>query len=109
MGFAKFLAGTTAIAAILGAAGTANADRVPERHGWYVGAEAGYGKVQDTSIGSVGLLSDIEFDSYRAYFGEVGYAFQPYNWRLELEGGFRDNHIDSVFPGRLCNANRLCA
>jgi outer membrane protein OmpA-like peptidoglycan-associated protein len=65
-----------------------------ERHGWYVGLEAGWVNVPDTELQTWGY-SDIEFDSRWGGMGTVGHAFNG-NWRLEFEAGYRNNDIDRI-------------
>lgn len=65
-----------------------------ERHGWYVGLEAGWVKVQDSELVTWGH-NDIEFDNRWGAMGTVGHAFEG-NWRLEFEAGYRNNDIDRI-------------
>lgn len=65
-----------------------------ERHGWYVGLEAGWVKVQDSELPSWGY-GDIEFDNRWGGMGTVGHAFDN-NMRLEFEVGYRNNDIDRI-------------
>jgi outer membrane protein OmpA-like peptidoglycan-associated protein len=74
-------------------------------HGWYIGLEGGANWAGDNDIAfdfgnppappPTFLTSD--FDTGWAALGTVGYAFDN-NWRIELEGGYRDNDID-IFAG----------
>jgi len=65
-----------------------------ERHGWYVGLEAGWVKVNDNELVNW-TYSDIEWDNRWGAMGTVGYAFVG-KWRLELEAGYRNNDIDKI-------------
>jgi OmpA-OmpF porin, OOP family len=82
------LLGTVAVMCLAGSASAA------ERHGWYFGIEAGWVKVNDSELPNWGY-TDIEFDNRWGMMGTVGYAFQG-NWRLEFEGGYRNNDIDRI-------------
>ena len=70
-------------------------------NGWYVGIEGGADWVQDwdfksrtTFITTHTHFDTTNFNTGWAVLATVGYAFQ--NWRVELEGGYRDNKIDSI-------------
>jgi OOP family OmpA-OmpF porin len=65
-----------------------------ERHGWYIGLEAGWVNVQDSELQTWGY-SDIEFDNRWGGMGTVGFAFDN-KLRLELEAGYRNNDIDRI-------------
>jgi outer membrane protein OmpA-like peptidoglycan-associated protein len=71
-----------------------NAQAANDRHGWYMGLEAGWVKVNDSELPAWGY-DDIEFDNRWGMLGTVGYAFEG-NWRLEFEGGYRNNDIDRI-------------
>ncbi len=96
MGLKKLWGMSAAAIALAVGAGTAVAGSLPsagpDRHGWYFGLEAGWNAVSDTSIPAAGLL-DLQFENGRAAFLTFGYAFEG-NWRLELEGGYRDNDLE---------------
>jgi OmpA-OmpF porin, OOP family len=69
--------------------------------GWYVGIEGGANWVDDND-GLLGINSGLPFfsetvtyDTGWAVLATVGYAFDN-NWRIELEGGYRQNDIDLV-------------
>lgn len=76
--------------------------------GWYIGLEGGANWVDDND-GLLGINSGVpfftettEFDTGWAVLATVGYAFDN-NWRIELEGGYRQNDVDlvslGIFPG----------
>jgi outer membrane protein OmpA-like peptidoglycan-associated protein len=65
-----------------------------ERHGWYLGLEAGWVNVQDSELQTWGY-SDIEFDNRWGGMGTVGFAFDN-KMRLEFEAGYRNNDIDRI-------------
>jgi outer membrane protein OmpA-like peptidoglycan-associated protein len=76
--------------------------------GWYIGLEGGANWVDDND-GLLGINSSVpffseitEFDTGWSVLATVGYAFDN-NWRIELEGGYRQNDIDlvslGIFPG----------
>jgi len=82
--------------------------------GWYVGIEGGANWVDDND-GFMGFTTTvpttadtISFDTGWAVLATVGYAFDT-NWRLELEGGYRNNDIDllSTFFGFTTNSGDL--
>jgi outer membrane protein OmpA-like peptidoglycan-associated protein len=98
----------SAAAALAVGAGAAVAGSLPshgpERHGWYFGIEAGWNAVSDTSLPGSGY-ADLQFENYRGYFLTFGHAFEG-NWRLELEGGYRENDLEKfnfipAFGGKL--------
>jgi outer membrane protein OmpA-like peptidoglycan-associated protein len=71
-------------------------------HGWYVALEGGADWVQDWNFKSATTTptSHTHFDKTNfntgwAVLASIGYAFS--DWRVELEGGYRDNKIDSIF------------
>jgi outer membrane protein OmpA-like peptidoglycan-associated protein len=96
-------------ALLLGTALTAafavTADAAASNRGWYVGAEAGANWAQDvddsiTVFGGPLTTVNIDFDTGWAAIATVGYAFWESNWRVELEGAYRQNDIDNaVFNG----------
>lgn len=92
MGIKKILLGAAALAAL--SAGSANAGY--ERDGWYIGLEAGMGRVNETHFTGG---APVEFDDGLAAMGTVGYAFKNSNWRMEGEFGYRDNDVD-IFGGK---------
>ena len=85
------LLGAVASAVLMG---TANAGY--ERDGWYIGLEAGMGRVNETHFTGG---PRVEFDDGLAAMGTVGYAFKNSNWRMEGELGYRDNDVD-IFGGK---------
>ncbi|RZJ04313.1 MAG: porin family protein, partial [Brevundimonas sp.] len=100
----KLLAGV-AMAGLF-TAGAASADP----NGWYGAIDAGY-HVQDTAetFGNPGPALDLNTEGDWAGFARLGYRFTP-NWRVELEGGYRDNNqfdfIDNPnagLPTGICN------
>jgi outer membrane protein OmpA-like peptidoglycan-associated protein len=90
MGLSKLWLATAATAALVVGASVANAG--PERHGWYIGLEGGWGSVDNTSLLNSGYV-DLSFENGGAYFATLGHAFAG-DWRLELEGGWRENDLD---------------
>ena len=92
MGLKHFLLAASASTALVLAAGTAQAG--PVRHGWYFGLEAGWSATGDTSLPAAGF-TDLQFENGRGYFFTLGHAFDG-NWRLELEGGYRENDLEKV-------------
>ena len=98
MGLRKILLG--AASALVLTAGVANAG--VDRHGWYVGLEAGWVHVQDTDLVGSGMTS-INFSSGWGALGTVGYALTDSNWRIEGELGYRSNSVDTTAPLHLFN------
>jgi len=98
MGLKKLLVASVAATAFSMGAAAALADSLPswgpERHGWYFGLEAGWSAVNDSSIDGTGLV-DLQFENQRTGLITLGHAFDG-NWRLELEGGYRENDLDKV-------------
>lgn len=83
-------------AATMAVAGAASA----EPDGWYGAVDLGYhtiDTIESTSHNTPGLAPewDIELDDDWAGFARLGYRFNE-NWRVELEGGFRENDIESI-------------
>ena len=87
----KLLAGV-AMAGLF-TAGVANA----EPNGWYGAIDAGYHTIDDLELTSqtTGPQWDFALDNDWAAFARLGYRFDQ-NWRVELEGGYRSNDINSV-------------
>lgn len=88
------LLGTVAAVSIAAASQQSEA----RNNGWYIGLEAGANWVDDNSAlwdsdPSASLPVSLEFDTGWAVLATVGYAFDN-NWRLELEGGYRQNDMD---------------
>jgi OmpA-OmpF porin, OOP family len=92
MGLKHFLLAASASTALVLAAGAAQAG--PERHGWYFGLEAGWSATGDTSMPTAGF-ADLQFENGRGYFLTLGHEFEGM-WRLELEGGYRENDLEKV-------------
>lgn len=87
----KLLAGV-AMAGLF-TAGVANA----EPNGWYGAIDAGYhtiGEIETISQGT-GPQFDFDVEDDWAGFARLGYRFDQ-NWRVELEGGYRSNDIESI-------------
>src|SRR5262249_46036870 len=82
------------LGAALGLSLTVPAQGAVERHGWYIGLEAGWVQVNDTELQDWGY-TDIEFDNRWGAMATVGYAFFG-NWRAEFEAGYRNNDIDRI-------------
>ena len=82
-----------AAAAMVAAAGSANADPV----GWYGAIDAGWhtASAEAISDGASSGLYEFELDDGWAAFARLGYRFDQ-NWRVELEGGWRNNDISTV-------------
>ena len=100
----KLLAGV-AIAGLLSAGAAA-----AEPNGWYGAIDAGYhslGEVETRSQ-TTGPRFNIETQDDWAAFARLGYRFDQ-NWRVELEGGYRQNEIESIIrpsagiPSGVCN------
>jgi outer membrane protein OmpA-like peptidoglycan-associated protein len=71
--------------------------------GWYVGIEGGANWIDDADVAfNTGAVGEAEFESGWVVFAEVGYRWDN-NWRIELEGGWRDNDVDCVSVGGPCN------
>ena len=84
-------------------------------NGWYVGLEGGanwtddWNHQQNTTF--LGVVTDTDpatasYDTGWAGIATVGYAF--HNWRVELEGGYRHNSLDSLVqfdPGPTIESN----
>lgn len=98
MGLKKLLVASVAATALAVGASAAYAESLPswgpERHGWYFGLEAGWNAVGDTSMPAAGFF-DLQFENYRGFFLTLGHSFEG-NWRLELEGGYRENDLEKV-------------
>ncbi|RZJ06088.1 MAG: porin family protein, partial [Brevundimonas sp.] len=97
---------TSAAGALALSAGAASADP----NGWYGAVDAGYHSLGNAeTFGNPGPEFDIDVQGDWAGFARLGYRFTP-NWRVELEGGYRDNnqfdYIVSPGPGLptgICN------
>jgi outer membrane protein OmpA-like peptidoglycan-associated protein len=83
-----------------------------ERNGWYIGLEGGGSWVDDLdgvrsfdAAPPGGLVTTTPgtapFETGWAALGTVGYAFRTNNFRVELEGGYRDNDVDPSAAGSL--------
>jgi outer membrane protein OmpA-like peptidoglycan-associated protein len=95
MGLKRVLVASVAVAALTGVASAESLPTYgPERHGWYFGLEAGWSAVSDSSLPAAGY-ADLQFENYRGFFFTFGHAFER-NWRLELEGGYRENDLEKV-------------
>ncbi len=68
-----------------------------ERHGWYMGLEAGWVHVNDTEMPNW-FYQDIQFENRWGALGTVGFAFNG-NWRMELEAGYRNNDVHQITFG----------
>ncbi|MFN7619210.1 MAG: outer membrane protein [bacterium] len=88
-----FILATSAAGALALSAGVANA----EPNGWYGAIDAGYHTIGTIEAdGQRGPQQfDIESTDDWAAFARLGYRFDQ-NWRVELEGGYRSNDIESV-------------
>ncbi len=83
-----------------------------ERNGWYVGLEGGGSWVDDLDGirsfdvnppggGVVPAPVSFPFETGWAALGTIGYGFRTNNFRVELEGGYRDNDSDPSGFGSL--------
>ena len=84
MNMKALLLGVAASATLMGAANAGY-----ERDGWYLGLEAGWGRVNETNF--AGSPTPIKLDDGMAAFATVGHAFKNSNWRIEGELGYRNN------------------
>ncbi|RZI98357.1 MAG: cell envelope biogenesis protein OmpA, partial [Brevundimonas sp.] len=68
-----------------------------EPNGWYGAIDAGYHTLGDVETRSqtTGALFDIGTEGDWAAFARLGYRFDQ-NWRVELEGGYRQNDIEMI-------------
>ena len=82
----------------LGLSLVAPASAAVERHGWYIGLEAGWVHVNDTALKTWGD-QEIQFENRWGVLGTAGYAFNG-NWRLEFEPGYRTNDLHSILVAR---------
>ena len=99
----KLLAGV-AMAGLF-AAGVANA----EPNGWYGAIDAGYHTIGTIEAdGQRGPQFNIEAQDDWAAFARLGYRFDQ-NWRVELEGGYRSNDIESIDNPVAGNPTGICA
>jgi outer membrane protein OmpA-like peptidoglycan-associated protein len=96
MKFKLVLLGTVAALSVVAASQTE-----ARNQGWYVGLEGGANWADDND-GLFGINSSVpfftettSFDTGWAVLATVGYAFDS-NWRIELEGGYRENDIDLI-------------
>jgi outer membrane protein OmpA-like peptidoglycan-associated protein len=71
--------------------------------GWYVGVEGGANWIDDADVALniAPTIFEAEFESGWAVFAEVGYRWDN-NWRIELEGGWRENDVDCISFGGPC-------
>lgn len=83
-----------------------------ERNGWYIGLEGGGSWVDDLDGtrsfdvdppggGVVVTPEGGPLETGWAALGTVGYGFRNSNFRVELEGGYRDNDLDPSTAGSL--------
>lgn len=68
--------------------------------GWYLGAEGGVNRLNDTSAdfnfqGNPSHPAHLSFNDGWVGLGTAGYAF-PGHWRVEGELGYRHNNVDSI-------------
>lgn len=83
----SLLLGAVASLALVSAANAAG----PQ--GWYIGLEGGGNWIPDVDVVDDGApIAESSFDTGWAALGTVGYGWN--SWRLELEGGYRDNELD---------------
>ncbi len=88
-------------AAVLALSAPSSAARLTS---WYGAIEGGANWVEDfeleqyvTPLGPPASTSTLRDDMGWAALGSIGYGFNN-NWRLEVEGGYRHNEIDSLKP-----------
>jgi OOP family OmpA-OmpF porin len=95
---------TSAAGALALSAGAASA----EPNGWYGAVDAGYHQIGDLDLVSQQTGPELSFDLKDSWagFARLGYRFTP-NWRVELEGGYRNGEIDAVSGGP--GGGGLCA
>jgi outer membrane protein OmpA-like peptidoglycan-associated protein len=65
-----------------------------QKQGFYVGAGGGVNLNLDSDLSGTGINTTADYDTGWAGVGSLGYAFGN-GFRLELEGGYRDNDVDS--------------
>jgi OmpA-OmpF porin, OOP family len=89
------------VAALTIAAASQSTTATAHNNGWYIGVEGGAAWVDDNE-GFFGLNSGPAFfpesssyDTGWAVLATVGYSFES-RWRIELEGGYRQNDIDVI-------------
>src|SRR5690606_19272310 len=102
-----FILATSAAGALALSAGAASADP----NGWYGAIDAGYHSVDDVRMFSPVAgppVFEYEVEDDWAGFARLGYRFTP-NWRVELEGGYRQGELGAVvnpsgdIPWGVCN------
>ena len=100
----KLLAGV-AMAGLF-AAGVANA----EPNGWYGAVDAGYHTIDtiESRSQTTGRQFDFEAQDDWAAFARLGYRFDQ-NWRVELEGGYRSNDIETITSPSAGLPSGVCA
>jgi outer membrane protein OmpA-like peptidoglycan-associated protein len=102
MKFKGLMLGAVASVALLG---TANAGY--ERDGWYIGAEAGWGRVNETNFDVSNV--PLKLDDGLAGMVTIGSALKNSNWRLEGELGYRTNDGTQHFSCGTSAAPATCA
>ncbi|HST91049.1 MAG TPA: outer membrane beta-barrel protein, partial [Brevundimonas sp.] len=102
-----FIMATSAAGALALSAGAAAA----EPNGWYGAIDAGYHTLGDVETRSqtTSAAFNIGTEADWAAFARLGYRFDA-NWRVELEGGYRSNEIETFdrpgpggVPSGVCN------
>ena len=86
----RILSGFLAVGLIAGLSATATA----ETNGWYVSAGSGVSFVPELSLKDAGGKGKLESDIGYDLLGAAGYGFGKY--RLELEGGWRQNDLSKL-------------
>jgi outer membrane protein OmpA-like peptidoglycan-associated protein len=99
MGFKNYVIGAASVLALT--AGVANAGY--ERDGWYIGMEAGWGRVAETNFAVSNI--PMKLDDGLAGFVTIGNALKNSNWRLEGELGYRSNDGTQPVPQSLAKAD----
>jgi len=97
------LLGTMAAIAMTGAA---QADYVSPT-GWYMSLGAGANWIEDADLrtifdGGLGSFDGFQFNDGYIVSGAIGYDFGQ-NWRVEFEVAYRDNDVDAVCGGNVCD------
>lgn len=102
MKFKGLLLGAAASVVLMG---TANAGY--ERDGWYIGAEAGWNRVNETHFAVSNI--PLKLDDGLGGFITIGSALKNSNWRLEGELGYRKNDGTAKFSCGTSVAAATCA
>ena len=105
MGKQFFLFHAAAAALFAGTiAGAGPAQASEPQTGVYIGLGAGGGYQADTDITGTGSNAKADFKLGLTGLGSMGYAFKN-GLRVEVEGSYRDNGLDSLTPSGVVGAN----